>query len=320
MDVKAYRCPECYSEFTAEETGLRCTNNHFFSFAAYGEVPVFACEVDDVNEYTTEQAAEIHDNALSWLFRTYGGSEHELRERLIDRLDLQEGQKILVTGVGGGNDLPYIAKQVGVTGSIYAQDFSRQMLLSAEDRAKTIYDLSGVTMEFSVSDAANLPYHDRYFDAAYHFGGINLFSDVGKGIAEMDRVVRSGGRVVFGDEGLAPWLKKTEYGKMVINNNALCDFVIPLHHLPSTARDVKLTWEVGYCFYVIDYTVSDSPLPLDAEVPHIGRRGGSMRTRYLGQLEGVSPELKEQLYTEAQKRGLSRVDFLESLLRKGLEK
>ena len=37
----------------------------------------------------------------------------------------------------------------------------------------------------------------------------------------MDRVVKDGGRIVFGDEGLSPWLKDTDYGKMLIDNNPL---------------------------------------------------------------------------------------------------
>src|SRR3546814_8144504 len=68
-------------------------------------------------------------------------------------------------------------------------------------------DAGGATpanLFFSVSDACHLPFEDRFFDAAFHFGGINLFDDVEGAIGEMNRVVKPGGRVVFGDEGIGP--------------------------------------------------------------------------------------------------------------------
>ena len=244
-------------------SGLRCVNNHFFPFIDDGiKVPIFS-EEESANEYTVSDADEIHDNALKWLFNTFGGSEDALRKSLISRLRLKEGQKVLITGVGAGNDLPYLAQFLGKEGVIYAQDFSRQMLMAAIERSSSIFNLTDFNIKFSISDATKLPFIDDFFDAVYHFGGLNLFPDIAQGIAEMDRAVKDGGRVVLGDEGMAPWLKNTDYGKMIINNNPLCNYDAPLNHLPSTAREVNLSWEVGYCFYVIDYTASDSPLPID---------------------------------------------------------
>jgi hypothetical protein len=106
---------------------------------------------------------------------------------------------------------------------------------------------------------------------------------------------------------------------MIINNNPLCHFEPPLKELPATARDAILSWDVGYCFYIIEYTVSESPLPIDIDVKHVGKRGGSMKTRYFGTLEGIDPDLKKKLYAEAEKKGISRVEYIESLLHKGLE-
>lgn len=316
----AYQCPLCQSEsLVSSDEGLHCADNHFFPYLEGTKAPLFSSADANVNEYTTAQAAEIHDNSLRWLFSSFGGDEESLRESLISRLHLSHGKIVLITGVGAGNDLPFLAKRLGNEGVIYAQDFSCQMLISAIDRSKHQYGLADYNIEFSASDATNLPFRDGYFDAVYHFGGLNLFSDIGKGISEMDRVVKDGGRIVFGDEGLAPWLKDTEYGKMIINNNPLCDFEAPLNLLSPTARDVNLSWEVGYCFYVIEYTASKNPLTLNADVLHLGRRGGTMRTRYFGKLEGVDPELKVSLYEEAERRGISRVELIESLLRKGLQ-
>lgn len=320
-DKQAYCCtePQCNrARLTCTEAGLSCPNGHLFPFAPGTQVPIFACEPEDANEYAKQNAATLHDNALRWVFDTFNTSESALRESLIARLHLAKGTKLLVTGAGAGNDLPYLAKCIGSGGEIFAQDIAQQMLLAGAERYQNELRNSGVELYFSVSDATNLPFADGYFDAAYHFGGINLFPDIRKGIGEMNRVVKPGGKAVIGDEGVAPWLKESEYGKMLIRNNPLYDCDIPLSLLPESARSVQLTWELGNCFYVIEFNVSDKPPQINIDVPHIGRRGGTIRTRYFGQLEGVDPALRDRIYAEAERQGLSRVEYIESLLRDGL--
>lgn len=316
-DVSFYCCPDpaCHrAALIAEADGLRCTNGHVFPFASGTDVPVFAEAATGGSEYSVTDAAELHDNALRWLFKTFRTDEATLRRRLIERLDLAPGQSLLVTGAGAGNDLPYLAERMRGRGTIYAQDIARPMLLAGAARHQgTLRDM-GIDARFSISDATQLPFADGAFDAAYHFGGINLFPDIGAGITEMNRVVRLGGKIVIADEGLAPWLRNAEIGKQLIANNTLYAYAAPLEHLPETARDAKLSWELHNCFYVIEFVVGDTPLPIDIDVPHVGRRGGSIRTRYFGQLEGVDPQLKEAAYAEAERRGLSRVEFLEELL------
>jgi len=300
------------------DIGFECPNGHSFPYAAGTQVPVFACQPEAVNEYTIHDAAEVHDNSLRWVFSTFDTNEDALRESLVSRLGLKRGDRLLVTGAGAGNDLPYMAKMMNGAGEIFAQDIAQQMLLAGVKRhAATIEEL-GVDVCFSVSDATNLPFQDDYFDVAYHFGGINLFPDIKKGVNEMDRVVKHGGKVVISDEGLAPWLMDSEIGKMLIQNNALYACAIPLSLLPENARDMKLTWELNNCFYVIEFNVSNEPLNINIDVPHVGKRGGSIRTRYYGQLEGIDPELKDQIYAEAERSERSRVEYIEALLRSGL--
>ena len=317
----AYRCPEpgcARARLVENSKGLVCPNGHIYSFVPGTAIPVFHKLAEDTNEYSRTNAAEKHDNALRWLLATFGTDETSLRERVVERLQLRKADRVLITGAGTGNDLPHIARRVMDSGEIYAQDIAQEMLLVGVERFQPEVQRHGVKLHFSVSDAANLPFPDGYFDAAYHFGGINLFADVRKGIAEMNRVVRNGGKVVIGDEGLAPWLKNTEIGRMLARNNALYSCEAPLVFLPETARSPHLSWELCNTFYVIDFSVSTETLPIDIDVPHVGTRGGSIRTRYFGQLEGVNPELRDQFYAEAERRGISRVQYLESVLRGAL--
>jgi len=311
--------PACQrAPLTSGAAGLTCPYGHVYAFADGTQVPVFASEPGGANEYAQENAAEVHDNALRWVFATFRSDEQSLRERLIERIELKKGQRVLITGAGAGNDLPYLVRALDGQGEVFAQDIAKEMLLAGVARHQPKLAGCGVALHFSVSDATNLPFTDCSFDAAYHFGGINLFPDIGKGIAEMNRVVKSGGKVVIGDEGLAPWLVDTELGRMLVNNNRLYACSPPLSALPATVRDVELTWELSNCFYVIEFRASTDALPVDIDVPHVGRRGGSIRSRYFGQLEGVDPSLRERLYEEAERRGQSRVAFLEAALRASL--
>jgi SAM-dependent methyltransferase len=318
-----YRCPESACDqapLIPSPEGLVCPNGHCFAFAPGTDVPLFACSSEGANEYSIKHAAEVHDNSLSWLFATFRIDEKELRERLIERVGLKCGDRVLVTGAGAGNDLPVLVRALSGNGEIFAQDIAKEMLLSGVARYKAELSESGVGLHFSVSDATNLPFADSFFDAAYHFGGINLFSDIKKGVAEMNRVVKPGGNIVIGDEGLAPWLVDTELGRMLVSNNPLYAYSAPLTALPKTARAVKLTWELSNCFYVIEFQAGAEPLSIDIDVPHQGKRGGTIRSRYYGRMEGIDPALRDRIYEEAERRGMSRVDFLESALRYSLDR
>ena len=83
-----------------------------------------------------------------------------------------------------------------------------------------------------MSDALSLPYCDNYFDAVYHFGGINLFGNIRLAISEMERVCKLGGQVMFGDESVAMHLRDSDYGKMFIHNNSLWEETLHYHVFP----------------------------------------------------------------------------------------
>ena len=48
-------------------------------------IPIFEIQKKNVNEFSIKNAAEIHDNALSWLFSTHNVNEKKLREDLIGK-------------------------------------------------------------------------------------------------------------------------------------------------------------------------------------------------------------------------------------------
>jgi SAM-dependent methyltransferase len=272
--------------------------------------PMIASDSDSANleMYNSQSSTEIYRNFLNWLFETFGEDEKGFRGKTLGHLKLSRGMKVLVTGCGLGDDLPLILNSIGVEGEIHAQDLSKSMVVSASKLS------GGENICFSISNATSLPYVSRYFDAVYHFGGINLFGDTRKAIAEMERVCKIGGRVLFGDEGIAPHLRGTQYADIAINNNPLWAVGAPMNLLPHNATNVELAYVLGNCFYLIAFTPSIGFPQMNIDVEHKGTRGGSARTRYFGKLEGVTERTKEKLIKNAKERRISIHSLLEEII------
>lgn len=311
-----YLCPQTRRSLRETEQGLLRDDGKVYPYlqAPNGQrVPNFLAMEDvgiagqrSLNEYNQSDSTEIYRNFLDWMFGTFGEEEAVFRATLIGKLSLKRGDKVLITGCGLGDDAPLILDIIGSEGELYASDLAAEMAVHASCHAR-----ADRRAFFSVCDAKSLPFPDDYFDAAFHFGGINLFDDIKTSIVEMDRVVKPGGRVVFGDEGVAPWLKDTEYGRIAITNNHLWKLEPPLHLLPCNAVNVDVTWVLGNCFYVVSFDVSATGPYMNIDLIHKGRRGGSMRTRYFGQLEGVSEDSKKFVLEDARRRGISVYQWLE---------
>lgn len=265
---------------------------------------------DYVGDYVRE-----YDQRMDVLLRTFGTDDTVLRDQLLRPLRLQPGARLLETGCGTCRDTVHLASRAT---RVVATDLSSDMIRAG--RAVMAQSSVVERVRFCVADATALPFAAGVFDAAFHFGGLNLFSDIRQGIAEMARVVKVGGRVVVGDEGLGPWLTDSEFGKILVNSNPLYRFQAPLGLLPVAARDVACRWILNGAFYVIDFSVGEGEPFLDLDVEFPGWRGGSHRTRYFGKLDGVAPDLKQRAVDAAAREGVSLTSWIEEALRRALNK
>jgi demethylmenaquinone methyltransferase / 2-methoxy-6-polyprenyl-1,4-benzoquinol methylase len=117
------------------------------------------------------------------------GLHHRWRERAADLARVGRGSRALDVATGTGDlALALAARGAEVVGS----DFSDGMLERARAKAA---GRPGVRFEHA--DALSLPYEDRSFDAATVGFGARNFGDLERGLSEMVRVVRPGGRVVI---------------------------------------------------------------------------------------------------------------------------
>ena len=274
-------------------------------------VSIFAFRSKATKDYSPKNAAEIHDNSLIWLCKTNRVSEKSFRQNIISKLNIKKESRVLIVGAGAGNDIPFVKKKIGPKGKIYAQDISEPMILEA---AKRYNFKNKPKIHFSVSDACDLPYKDKTFDITFHFGGINLFSNIKKGINEMSRVTKPNGTIMFGDEGIGEWLRSTTNSKALINNNSLYSFRPPISYLPLSSKNVTIEWVLNNTFYLIKFTKGEKNWSINTNVEHKGIRGGSIKTRYFGKLEGINPILRNKFYQKIKKQNESRVSVLEKII------
>jgi demethylmenaquinone methyltransferase / 2-methoxy-6-polyprenyl-1,4-benzoquinol methylase len=119
------------------------------------------------------------------------GLHHRWRERAADLARVPPGGRALDVATGTGDLALVLAQRAGPTGEVIGADFSDGMLARARAKAAGV---AGVRFEHA--DALALPYGDGAFDAATVGFGARNFGDLERGLAEMVRVVRPGGRVV----------------------------------------------------------------------------------------------------------------------------
>lgn len=123
------------------------------------------------------------------------GLDRRWRERAADLAAVAPGGRVLDVATGTGDMAFALARRVAPGGEVVAADFSENMLALARAKAPTAAP-GDVALRFETANALELPYRDGQFDAATVGFGARNFADLHRGLAEMARVVRPGGRVV----------------------------------------------------------------------------------------------------------------------------
>ena len=121
------------------------------------------------------------------------GLHHQWRQRAVDRAEVGPRSDALDVCCGTGDLALELRRRIGADGRVVGCDFSEPMLELARRKSGE----EGLPVEFGWADALELPYGDEGFDAVtIGFGARNL-ADLGRGLAEMARVLKPGGRLVI---------------------------------------------------------------------------------------------------------------------------
>jgi arsenite methyltransferase len=109
---------------------------------------------------------------------------------------LEPGEAVLDVGSGAGTDSLVAAQMVGADGRVTGIDMTPEMLTKARGAATEM----GVTnVEFVAGEVERLPFADASFDIVISNGVIDLIPDKDAVFAEIERVLRPGGRIQVAD-------------------------------------------------------------------------------------------------------------------------
>jgi demethylmenaquinone methyltransferase / 2-methoxy-6-polyprenyl-1,4-benzoquinol methylase len=130
-----------------------------------------------------DRIARVYDRMNSVMT---AGMHHRWRRRAVDLARVGPGSRALDVATGTGD----LAIELAARGaSVIGLDFSERMLELARSKAPAI--------EFVQGNALELAYPEASFDAVTVGFGARNFSDLERGLRELARVTRPGGRVVI---------------------------------------------------------------------------------------------------------------------------
>jgi SAM-dependent methyltransferase len=109
---------------------------------------------------------------------------------------LEQGERVVDAGSGGGFDCFVAARQVGPHGKVIGVDMLPEML---EKSRKTAERMGVISVEFREGLLEEIPVEDGWADVVISNGVINLCADKRRVFSELWRVLRPGGRLQLGD-------------------------------------------------------------------------------------------------------------------------
>jgi arsenite methyltransferase len=109
---------------------------------------------------------------------------------------LEDGATVLDVGCGAGTDLLIAAQMVGERGRVVGVDMTASMLARVRSSAQ---EMGLTNVELHESFIESLPLDDASVDIVVSNGVIDLVPDKGAVFAEIDRVLRPGGRLQIAD-------------------------------------------------------------------------------------------------------------------------
>jgi len=159
---------------------------------------------------------------------------------LVERFGLEEGKTVLDVGCGTGILLPYLSDKVKEKGSVFALDFSWNMILEAKKNRQKPY------IHFLNASVEILPLKDQTIDYIICFATFAHVTDQKKSIYEMGRTLKTGGKLF-----IAHFLGKEELAE----HHRLADGEVEHDTLPDDDKMREMMKNAG----LKDIVITDQP-------------------------------------------------------------
>lgn len=143
-----------------------------------------------------EEARASYNRLSRWYDAIAGSTEKKYRDRGLEKLSAQPGERILEIGFGTGHCLVSLAQAVGSAGGVIGLDISDGMLAIARERLRK----AGLDdrVELRLGDAANLEFIEAgSLDGVFMSFTLELFDnpEIPRVLGECHRILKPGGRI-----------------------------------------------------------------------------------------------------------------------------
>lgn len=153
--------------------------------------------------------------------------------------------QVLDVSTGSCNSL-YRHGWMSLDADYTAIDLSETMIRQGSD----MMSAAGVPVDLVVGDAMDLPFQAESFDVVLSYGAVNGLTDPAKAVAEMARVAKPGGVLLFLDEQLydaATPVERAYFMKVLSSHNVI--HRCPVEDFPAALTDVTVS-QVYQFYYV----------------------------------------------------------------------
>jgi demethylmenaquinone methyltransferase / 2-methoxy-6-polyprenyl-1,4-benzoquinol methylase len=158
----------------------------------------------------------------------------------IDRLALRDGETVLDVCGGTGDFALLAAARVAPRGRAIVCDFNRPMILAGRAKVERRRDAGSVL--FVEGDAESLSFPNAVFDAVTVGFGIRNLVHLDRGLSEMHRVLKPGGRLMILEFSLPvhAWFRRLydfySFKVMPLGARVICGTAGPFRYLAESIR------------------------------------------------------------------------------------
>jgi SAM-dependent methyltransferase len=187
-------CPRCHGALHRTDAGFDCDAEGCGACLPFRDGVLVVCDTPtDENRIAADFYNSKHwPKVRFWerLFWALNGGERRARDVVLRCLPKSPGLRLLDVAIGDGVYTSWLPESWSIVGI----DVSTTQLAVCRRRN------AGRKLRLVLSEAEDMPFRDRQFDAVLSNGGFNHFNDPEAALREMARVAKPGAPVVVADE------------------------------------------------------------------------------------------------------------------------